>query len=120
MSFSRATKIRLPTIKQGLILGQTLKQIADECKVTERTINRDKEAWVKSPDFENWLRSEWMRFHLLVGRTDPVEAYRQLSKMVGKQIAQRVVSESVSYSEIRLKWDEPDSNDKVQASRGAT
>jgi len=104
MSVSTPTKIRLPKIKHGLILGQTLEQIANECNVTERTIRRDKEAWVKSPEFDNWLRSEWLRFHLLIGRTDPLEAYRQLSKLVGKQIAQRIFSESVSYSRIELKW----------------
>lgn len=107
MSVSTRTRVRLPKIKKGLVLGQTLEEIARECGVTERTIYRDKEAWLASGDFETWLRDEWLRYHLLVGKTDPTEAYRQLTKLVGRQIAQRIHAEIKEEQKIEITWKEP-------------
>jgi len=121
MSLPRQTSIRLPKLKKGLILGQNLAEIARECHVTERTINRDKEAWLASGDFEVWLRDEWLRYHMLIGKTDPVEAYRQLSRLIGKTLTQRVEAET-TVREIKLLWeikDESGSEDKVSAAQRA-
>ena len=106
MSLPTQTKIRLPKIKKGLMDGLTLGQIADICKVTERTINRDKDAWLRSGDFEIWLRDEWLKYLVIVGKEDPVEVFRQLSKLVGKQIAERVRAEIEEDVRIEIAWKE--------------
>lgn len=111
MSLSRQTRIRLPRIKKGLIDGLTLGQIADICRVTEKTIDRDKQAWIKSGEFENWLREEWIRYHLIVGKKDPVEVYRQLTKLVGRQIAQRIAVEAKEEVKFEITWKEEKQND---------
>ena len=100
MSLSTQTKIRLPKIKKGLLQGLSSEEIGIECGVTEKTIDRDKQAWYESGDFEVWLRAEWVRYHILVGHMDPVEVYRQLTKLVGKQIAQRIAV--TSKEEVKL------------------
>ena len=108
MSLSKQTRIRLPRIKKGLIDGLTLGQIADICKVTEKTIDRDKQQWIRSGDFENWLREEWVRYHIMIGKKDPVEVYRQLSKLVGRQIAQRISAEVKQDVKFEITWKEKD------------
>lgn len=106
MSVSTQTLIRLPKIKKGILLGQTLEEIARECHVTERTIRRDKEAWLPTADFEVWLRDEWLRYHMLVGKMDPVTVYKELSKLVGRQIAQRVTAEVKQETKFEITWKE--------------
>lgn len=90
MSVSTTTLKRLPTIKQGLIEGLTREQIGDTCGVTEKTIRRDIQAWVESGLFETWIRIEFLRLHTNIIHEDPVEAYRQISKLVGKTLIHRV------------------------------
>lgn len=107
MSLSTQTRIRLPKIKKGLVEGLTLGQIADICGVKERTINRDKEAWLASGDFEIWLRDEWLRIHAQIVKKDPKEAYRSLTRLVGRQIAQRITQEIKAEEKIEITWKEP-------------
>jgi len=107
MSLPTATKIRLPKIKKGLMDGFTLGQIADMCQVTERTINRDKDAWLRSGDFEVWLKEEWIKYLVKVGKKDVVEVFRQLTKLVGRQIAQKIRAEVTEDVRIEIAWKEP-------------
>jgi len=90
MLLPEATRIRLPKIKTGLIEGKTSQQIAEECSVTRETIERDKHAWRQSGDFEDWIKEEWLRLHLLIQQKDPVIAYREITRLLGKTLTQKV------------------------------
>ena len=90
MSLSRQTLKRLPIIKAGLLKGLNYTQIGQQCGVTEKTIDRDIKAWVQSGDFERWLREEWLRLHAIIINQNPEEAYKQLSKLLGKTLVRRI------------------------------
>lgn len=90
MSLSTQTQKRLPTIKQGLLTGLNYENIGRKCGVTERTIDRDISNWVDSGQFETWIKEEWMRLHNIIVHEDPVEAYRQITKLVRRMVTQKV------------------------------
>jgi len=90
MSVSTTTLKRLPTIKQGLIDGLTREQIGAKCSVTEKTIRRDIHSWIESGFFETWLKEEFLRLHVNIIHEDPTEAYRQISKLVGRTLIHRI------------------------------
>jgi len=81
---------RLPTIKSSLRKGLNREQIGEKCGVTEKTIDRDMSAWVDSGLFHIWIREEFLDLHRYVRDADPIEAYRQIAKIVGKTLVQRV------------------------------
>jgi len=90
MSLSEPTRRRLPRVKKGLINGLTIGQIADICRVTEKTIDRDLNKFRASPLFEEWLREEWQRVHYIIINENPVEAYRQLTRLLGQTFTRRI------------------------------
>jgi len=90
MSLSTQTLKRLPKIKRGVILGLNRDQIGATCQVTEKTIDRDFIAWVDSGLFEVWIKEEFVRLHPQVCKKDLVEAYRNITKLVGKMITRRI------------------------------
>ena len=65
-------------------------QIAKECGVKRQTIERDKREWRQSGDFEDWIKEEWLRLHLLIQQKDPVIAYREITRLLGKTLTQKV------------------------------
>jgi len=89
MSLSTATLKRLPTIKTGLRKGLNREQIGAKCDVTEKTIDRDMKAWVESGLFEVWLKEEFVDLHGYVRDNDPIEAYRQVAKIVAKMVTRK-------------------------------
>lgn len=89
MSLSTQTVKRLPIITDGLIKGLNYTQIGSKCGVTEKTIDRDVKAWVESGQFETWIKQEWMRLHQIIIHEDPMEAYRNISKLVAKMITRK-------------------------------
>ena len=94
MSLSTKTLKRLSTIKTGLIAGLNCEQIGVKCGVTEKTIDRDIVRWVDSGLFEIWLKEEFLRLHTNIIHDHPVEAYRQVSKLVGKMLTHKVETKS--------------------------
>jgi hypothetical protein len=106
MSLSTQTQIRLPTIKQGLLEKQTQTTIANQCKVTRKTIVRDIKAWVKTPDFFTWLRIVWLDKYKKV----PDElAFKEITKLLAKTIPQETHSIG-EIREIKLVWKLDESN----------
>lgn len=101
MSLSTATLKRLPKIKHGLIKGWNREQIGAKCEVTEKTIDRDMEAWVQSGLFEVWIKEEFLRLHPKVVKEDIVEAYRNISKLVGKMITRKFEAKTEYKEEIK-------------------
>ena len=99
MSLPRQTLKRLPNIKAGLLKGQNYTQIGVKCGVGEKTIDRDISKWVDSGQFETWVKEEFVRLHTQIIHDNPVEAYRQISKIVGRMVTRKI--ESKHTEEIR-------------------
>jgi hypothetical protein len=82
------TNIRLPKIKYGLMHKQTREQIGTLCNVTEKTIRRDIQAWIKTEDFYQWLHELWLH---LYGKIDNVElVFKEVTRLLGKGMTQKV------------------------------
>lgn len=116
MSLSTQTLKRLPTIKAGLLKGLNYTQIGNKCGVTERTIDRDIKVWLESGQFETWIKEEWIRLHNLIIHEEPVEAYRQLTKILAKMVTRKAeLKTTEEIREIKLVWikDESNPRDKV-------
>ena len=111
------TRKRLPTIKTSLLKGLNRDQIGEKCGVTEKTIDRDVKAWVESGDFETWIKEEFLRLHAQIIHNDPVEAYRQITKLLGRTLTQRVEAiQEIRHIELSWKIDESKTRNKVQSS----
>ena len=114
MSLSTQTLKRLPTIKAGLLTGKNYTIIGSECGVTEKTIDRDVHTWVQSGQFETWIKQEWLRLHAIIQKKHPVEAYRQITRLLGQTLTRRMeIKEEIR--EIKLLWVKNESNttDKI-------
>lgn len=98
---SKQTQIRLSTIKRGLIEGRSYAEIAGECGVTIQTIYRDIHAWIATGDFDDWLREEWLHIHQDIKRKDLKEAYRQLSAMIKRRIAEKIEADVKTVVELK-------------------
>jgi hypothetical protein len=111
----RKTVLRLPKIKQGLRDGLNYDQIAESCNLkSAQTIDRDMKAWVQSGLFEIWLKTEFVELHEHVRVANPVEAYKNISKIIGKMVTRKVESEHTErIEEIKLIWHVSDTKDKV-------
>lgn len=90
MTLPQQTLKRLPKIKAGLIQGLTIEQIAHTCSVYEKTIDRDLRAFRQSGEFEQWIREEALRLHYIIVQKRPVEAYREIMRLLGKTLTRRV------------------------------
>lgn len=122
MSLSRWTLKRLPIIKASLRKGLNRDQIGAACGVTEKTIDRDMRAWVDSGLFETWLKEEFLDLHNYARDADPIEAYKQVAKIVGRMVTRKVEAKHVEeLREIKLVWvvDESNTRDKVSPSQRA-
>jgi len=47
-------------------------------------------AWFESGLFEIWIKEEWLRHHLIVSKKDPVETYKQLTKLLGQTLTRKM------------------------------
>ncbi len=111
MSLSRWTLHRLPKIKVGLRKGLNRDQIADLCGVTEKTIDRDMRGWVDSGLFEVWLKEEFVDLHHYARDSNPLEAYKEIARLVGKMITRKIEAKTVEeIREIKLLWIKDESN----------
>ena len=89
MSLSTQTLKRLPAIKEGLLKGLNYTQIGGKCGVTEKTIDRDIGKWVESGEFETWIKTEFLRLHTIMIHEYPLEAYKQISKIMAKMVTRK-------------------------------
>ena len=83
------TIIRLPKIQQGLRDGLNHTQIGENCGVTEKTIDRDMQSWVKSGLFETWLKTEFVQLYYHEKIANPAEAFKEISRIVGRMVTQK-------------------------------
>ena len=92
MSLPPQTAQRLPIIKAELLKGTSYPEIGKKLQVTERTIDRDIATFVSSGEFEVWLKEEWLRLHAQVINDDPIEAYRNVSKLIARMVTRKELS----------------------------
>lgn len=114
LELSNATQIRLPKIKEGLLQKKTRKDIALNCNVSRKTVTRDIQSWIKTPDFLNWIKEVWLDKYLKV---DDVEAFRQATRILIRTIPQQAEFRNIEeIREIKLLWikDERDNPDQIQ------
>jgi len=102
MSLSQQAKHRLPTIKEGLLTGQTYTQIGEKLGVQKRTIDRDLKAFRQSGEFEAWLKEEWMRLHHIIIKQNPVEAYKQITRLIGHTITRRIEAKTEHKETVKI------------------
>lgn len=100
MSLTPQTRRRLPTIKANLMKGLSYGQIGGILGVTEKTIDRDIKAWLESGDFETWVKEQWVELHQKVTKETPVEAYKQVSKLLAKMVTRKAEIKSEHKEEI--------------------
>lgn len=114
---SKRTILRLPKIKQGLRDGLNYNQIGASCGVTEKTIDRDMNAWVASGLFEKWLITEFVQIHYHMKDANISKVYDNLSRIVARMVTQKKEITEDIYQETRIVWQDErkNSNDKVHA-----
>lgn len=91
---SYSTRKRLPRIVEGLIKGENYDQIAKAVGVkNRRTIERDIKAWRDTGGFEEFFIKEFLKLHGKIRKSDPVEAYRQVTKMLARTVTRKFEAE---------------------------
>jgi hypothetical protein len=115
----KKTILRLPKIKQGLRDGLNYDQIATNCGVkSSQTIDRDMKAWVESGLFEIWLKTEFVELHQHARVANPLEAYKEIAKIVARMVTRKEEITQDIYEETRIVWEDnrtnKNPNDSVQ------
>lgn len=90
MTLSRQTLKRLPYIKQGIFSGLNRDQIADICKCSHKTIDRDMRGWIDSDLFEIWIKEEFIETYPDIKKEDKVLAFQEIAKLVGKMLTRKI------------------------------
>ena len=115
MSLSHKTRIRLPTIQQGLRKGLNRNQIGAQCGVTEKTIDRDMKTWVESGLFEIWLKEEFVDLHNYTRDADPITAYKEIARIVGRMVTRKIEAktEVTERLDARIHLDVTEDEDRI-------
>ena len=88
---SYATRKRLPRIIECLVKGENYDQIVKAVGVkNRRTIERDIKAWRETGGFEDFLTKEFFKLHGKIKESDPVETYRQITKLLAKTLIKKI------------------------------
>lgn len=101
---SKQTIIRLPKIKSGLLQRWNRERIGESCHVTEKTIDRDIQAWVKTEDFIEWIRDLWVSLYQKV----PEEvAFKEASRLFMKSMVVKaeIHKEITERKEVKVSFD---------------
>lgn len=81
---------RIQKLKTLLPKGRTIEEIAGECGVDEKTIDRDLKAWMNKGGFEDWLNKEFFRLHRKAEEEDVLEAYKAVVRLKERYITQKI------------------------------
>lgn len=88
MSFNVAKlnqKNRMDYIEQN-ILFKTLDEIAQDCNVNPRTIDRDIQKWKDKGGFDRFLQKEFFELYGIEKRQNPSAALNRIMYLMGKQL----------------------------------
>lgn len=103
MSLRKPPEARRHYIKRNLAL-KPLKDIAVDCGVSEKTIDRDIAHMKETGEYQEWINLEFLRLHIEGDIKDDAK-YRELARLYSKTMVQKTeVAGSVS-TEFRVVFD---------------
>lgn len=102
---------RLEKIKRGLLEGWTQEEIAHECGVCRKTINRDIQAWNLSGGYEDWTRRMFKEQYDELRAANPELTFKEISKHAQRSMTQRTEARVEGF-ELRLRWTPGDEEDE--------
>lgn len=106
----RATQIRLPKIKLGLLQKKTREEIGVICHVSEITILRDIKKWTRTDDFPEWIKEVWLDLYTKV---DNLEAFRQATRILVKSLTTRIEAKAEITEKKVIEVDVTEDEDKI-------
>jgi len=113
VTLSRQDLIDIEKIKPMLLDNKSQVEISVALGKRRETVNRKLARWMRTKDFEEWLKQAWLDKYQKV---DDVEAFRALTKLFARMIVQRQEVLEDVYQETRIVWEDRSQNvnDKVQ------
>jgi hypothetical protein len=85
-------KTRLEIIENELLF-KTLEEIAEECKVTRRTIDRDIRKWKDRGGFDRFLEQEFFQLYGIEKRVNPSRALDRIITLMIRRMTENPVAE---------------------------
>jgi hypothetical protein len=83
-------RLRIQKLIQGLRKGSLLADVALECGVSEKTIDRDMAEWKDNGGFDKWLLSEFLRLHEKeLCREGGGQSYRTIADLLKKRLKEQ-------------------------------
>jgi Zn-dependent peptidase ImmA (M78 family) len=83
-------RLRIQKLIQGLRKGTLLADVALECGVSEKTIDRDMAEWKDNGGFDKWLLSEFLRLHENeLNKEDGGQSYRTVADLLKKRLKEQ-------------------------------
>jgi predicted DNA-binding transcriptional regulator YafY len=85
---------RLLKLVKGMLSGRTFIQIAKDCRVSEKTIDRDFAEWKENGGFDKWLQTEFMRLHGQEVNKPESQAYHAVTELLKRRMKENVQLEA--------------------------
>jgi len=87
VTLSERDKLQIEKIKQMLLENKTHLDMSQALKIHRRTLYRKIQKWIKTEDFETWLKQAWLQKYQKV---DDVEAFKGLTRLLGYVITRKL------------------------------
>ena len=104
VTLSRADQRHLPKIKAMLLEGASQLDISRALNLRRETVNRKIHRWMKTEDFETWLKHVWIDLYSTIRGEDPKEAFRQVTKLIAKMMVAKTHAEFEGKLEVVAPW----------------
>ena len=112
LTLSKTDWIDIEKMKPLLLDNKSQVEISVALGKRRETINRKLARWMRTKDFEEWLKQAWLDKYQKV---DDVEAFRGLTRLFAKLIVQRTEIKEDIFEETRIVWEDKrqNSNNKI-------
>jgi len=104
VTLSNADQRHLPKIKAFLLEGNNQLDISRALNLRRETVNRKIQRWMKTEDFEIWLKQVWMDLYGEIRQDDPKEVFRQVTKLIAKMMVAKTHAEVEGKLEVVAPW----------------
>ena len=104
VTLSNADRRHLPKIKAMLLEGASQLDISRTLHLRRETVNRKIQRWMKTEDFEIWLKQIWIELYGEIKREDPREVFRQVTKLIAKMMVAKTHAEIEGKLEVYAPW----------------
>ena len=104
----------MPKIKALLLEGKNQIEISQLLNLRRETVNRKIQRWIKTEDFETWIKEEFLRLHNKIIQLNPEEAYRQVTKLVSNMLTRKIEKKEwyMGLEKIEISWKKDGYNGK--------